>query len=152
MNQNMYIIGTKLVCTLFRLLPNATYTAPNEVRKRTRGTKAQKAKDRVTLITCTNATGTHKIPLVMIGKAENPRCFRAKPCPLPYKAQKNAWNDYRLTKWWFHDVFLPEVKKRTSSKVALIADNFGSHDANDPLLQDPQVEWILLPPNCASVH
>ncbi len=33
-----------------------------------------------------------------------------------------------FSKWWFHDVFLPEVKKRTSSKVSLIADNFGSHD------------------------
>ena len=77
----------------FCLIPNATYTASNEVRRCTRGTKAQKAKDRVTLITCTNATGTHEIPLVMIGKAENPRCFRTKQCLLPYKAQKNAWND-----------------------------------------------------------
>ena len=44
-------------------------------------------KDSVMLITCTHATGTHKIPLAMIGKAENPYC------PLPYKSQKNAWND-----------------------------------------------------------
>ncbi len=57
-----------------------------------------------------------------------------------------------FSKWWFHDVFLPEVKKRTSNKVALIADNFGSHDPDDTLLQDPQVEWVLLPPNCTSVH
>ena len=48
---------------------------------------------------------------------------------------------------FLHDVFLPEMKKRTSSKVALIADNIGSHDPNDTLLQDPQVEWVLLPPN-----
>ena len=104
------------------------------------------------LITCTNATGTHKIPLAMIGKAENPRCFRTKQCLLPYKAQKNAWNDCALTKWWFHDVVLSEVKKRTSKKIALIADNFGSHDANDTALQDPHVEWIFLPPNCTSVQ
>ena len=45
-------------------------------------------------------------------------------------------------KWWFHDVLLSEVKKRTSKKIA---DNFGSHDANDTALQDPQVEWIFLP-------
>ncbi len=33
----------------FRLIPSATYTAPNEQRRRVRGTKeAQKAKDRVT--------------------------------------------------------------------------------------------------------
>lgn len=34
----------------------------------------------------------------------------------------------------------------------MLADNFGSHDINDPALQDPQVKWILLPPNCTSVH
>ena len=53
----------------FRLIPSATYTARNEAWKRTHGTKAQKAKDCVTLVTCTNATGTHKLPLAMIGKA-----------------------------------------------------------------------------------
>ena len=72
----------------FRLIPSATYTAPNEQRQRVRGTKAQKAKDCVTLITCTNATGTHKIPLAMIGKAANPHCFRSCPSPLPYNSQK----------------------------------------------------------------
>ena len=59
----------------FKLLPSATYTSKSENRKNVRGTKAQKAKERVTLITCTNATGTHKIPLAMIGKPANPRCF-----------------------------------------------------------------------------
>ena len=58
----------------FRLIPSATYTARNEARKRTCGTKAQKAKDRVTLITC---TGLQK-------------------SSLPYKSQKNAWNDHVL--------------------------------------------------------
>ena len=67
----------------FRLIPSATYTAPNEQQRRIRGTKAQKAKDRVTLITCTNATGTHKIPLAMIAKATKPCCFRSCPSPLP---------------------------------------------------------------------
>ena len=53
----------------FKLIPHSTYTARNEERRQVRGTKAQKVKDRVTLITCTNATGTHKIPRAMIGKA-----------------------------------------------------------------------------------
>jgi hypothetical protein len=80
----------------FRLIPNATYTAPNEQQRRTQGTKAQK--DRVTLITYTNATGTHKIPLAVIGKAAQPCCFRTCPSSLPYNSQKNAWNDHVLTK------------------------------------------------------
>ncbi len=64
----------------FKLIPHSTYTAPNEERRQVRGTKSQKEKDRVTLITCTNATGTHKIPLAMIGKAKVAVClFTDKP-------------------------------------------------------------------------
>ena len=77
----------------FKLIPHSTYTAQNEARRRVRGTKAQKAKDRVTLITCTNASGSHKLPLAMIGKAAKPWCFRVNPSPIPYNNQPNAWND-----------------------------------------------------------
>ena len=68
----------------FQLIPHSTYTARNEERRQVRGAKAQKAKDRVTLITCTNATATHKIPLAIIGKAAKPRCFRVRQSPIPY--------------------------------------------------------------------
>ena len=51
-----------------------------------------------------------------------------------------------------NDVFLPEIRKRTSRQVVLLADNFGSHVIDDLALQDPQVKWILLPPNCTAVH
>ena len=72
----------------FKLLSSATYTSRSENRKNVRGTKAQKAKDRITLITCTNATGTYKIPLAMIGKPTIPRCFRIRQSPVPYNFQK----------------------------------------------------------------
>ncbi len=36
--------------------------------------------------------------------------------------------------------------------MVLLTDNLGSHDSDDPALQDPQVKRILLPPNCTSVH
>ena len=71
----------------FKLIPHSTYAARNEERRQVRGTKAQKVKDRVTLITCTNATGTHKIPLSMIGKAAKPRCFRVRQSSIPYNNQ-----------------------------------------------------------------
>ena len=71
----------------FKLIPHSTYTAQNEERRQVQRTKAQKAKDRVTLITCTNATGTHKIPLAMIGKAAKPRCFHVRQSPIPYNNQ-----------------------------------------------------------------
>ena len=98
----------------FKLIPHSTYTARNEERRQVRGAKAQKAKDRVTLITCTNATGTHKIPLAMIGKVANPWCFRVRQSPIPYNNQSNAWNVSKLTMWWFRYVFLPQIRKQTS--------------------------------------
>ena len=71
------------------------------------------------------------------------------PCHITLK---NAWNDHILGKWWFHVVFLPSLRNRTSRKIILTADNFGSHDTTDTGLQDQQVEWVLLPPNRTSVH
>ena len=101
----------------FKLIPHSTYKARNEERRQVRGTKAQKAKDRVTLITCTNATATHKIPLAMIGKAAKPLRFRVRQSPIPYNNQSNAWNDSKLTKWWFRDVFLSQIRSRLQEKL-----------------------------------
>ena len=45
---------------------------------------------------CSNATGDHKLPLMFIGKAANPRCFKyvnKQALPVAYYAQKNAWVD-----------------------------------------------------------
>ncbi len=41
----------------YRAMPARTYLAYNESRKTVRGTKALKAKDRVTLVLCVNADG-----------------------------------------------------------------------------------------------
>ena len=45
-------------------------------RQAGRGSKAMKAKDRITVILCVNSTGTCKIPPTVIGSAKNPRCFK----------------------------------------------------------------------------
>ena len=53
------------------------------------GTK--NAKDRVTINACTNASGTIKLPLLLIGKAKNLRCFRKinkEALPVAYRNQK----------------------------------------------------------------
>ena len=76
----------------------------------------------------------------MIGKAAKPRYFRVRQSPIPCNNQSNAWNDSKLTKWWFQDVFLSQIRKQTSRQVVLLADNFGSHNTDDPALQDPQVK------------
>jgi len=47
---------------------------PNKDISNTRGKK--KTKDCVSLIVCANASRTHKIPCVMIGKSKKPACIK----------------------------------------------------------------------------
>ena len=72
----------------FRAIPNRTYLKPSENDKRPagHGLKAMKAKDRITIILCSNSTGTCKVhvPPTVIGSAKNPRCFKDNPPCLPY--------------------------------------------------------------------
>ena len=49
-----------------RAMPVRTYLATVENRKTVRGTKALKAKDRVTLIICVNASGINLIIYIML--------------------------------------------------------------------------------------
>ena len=74
---------------LYKVLPSKTLASTSERQAST----IQQPKERVTLMTCSNATGMHKLPLLVIGKAENPRCFKninKKALPVHYYSQKNA--------------------------------------------------------------
>ena len=72
----------------YRAMPTKGYISNVESRKITRGTKALKAKDRVTLLLCVNETGTYKIPPLLLGSAKKPRCFRDSPSAIPYVSKK----------------------------------------------------------------
>ena len=71
----------------FKLLPRRTCICSFENKKSLRGTKALRAKDRITAYICMNATGT-KVPIYIIGTAKNPRCFRLGASAVHYLSQK----------------------------------------------------------------
>ncbi|KII60565.1 hypothetical protein RF11_16340 [Thelohanellus kitauei] len=53
----------------------------------------KKAMDRVTMLCCTNTSGTDKRKLLIIGNSARPRCFkrlRMERLPVEYQANKNA--------------------------------------------------------------
>ena len=133
----------------FRCLPNRAYVSAGS-RRRARGSKAMKNKDRVTLVLAVNATGSHKIPVAVIGKAAVPLCFKSPraPCPLPYFSQQSAWMDGVVYEKWFNTVFVPAVRARTRLPCVLVVDNCGAHGK----LEHPQVAICPLPPNVTSVH
>lgn len=120
----------------YRCMPNRTYiVGGGDVRQLGKGTKAMKAKDRVTAVFCSNSTGTCKVPPLIIGTSKQPHCFRDARCPLPYIDQKKAWMDKERYKHWWFNVFLPCIREFTTEKVALLMNSCSGHDKTitDPL-------------------
>ncbi len=93
----------------FQLLLRCSLLTPNEDISTTKGKK--KAKDRVSLIVCTNASRTHKIPCALIGKPKEPAYIKDRQWPIPYLNQVKAWMDVETCWKWFNEVFYLEVKK-----------------------------------------
>jgi hypothetical protein len=75
----------------FHLLPKYNLLMPDEDISTTR--RKKKSKDRVTLIVCANAMGTHKIPCALIDKLKAPACINDRKWPVPYFSQAKAWMD-----------------------------------------------------------
>ena len=136
----------------FRLLPDKTLAASFE---KTAGGR-KKAKDRVTINACSNASGMIKLPLHLIGKSKRPRCFKGLKMdllPLKYSSQKNAWMNSELFHDWFHQDFVPYVRSKLSSlgrecKVVLVLDNCSAHPNAEELVSDDGKIFVkYLPPN-----
>lgn len=90
----------------WKLLPTKTFVSSDE--KMAPGRKL--AKDRLTFMVCTNASGTHKVKLLVIGKAKKPRSFKQDfVIPVNYRHSKSAWMNAYIFKDWFHNCFVPEV-------------------------------------------
>lgn len=138
----------------FKMLPSKTLAAKNE--KEARGYKQQK--ERVTLMACCNADGSHKLPLLVIGKSRKPRCFQnseMRTLPVVYCAQRKAWMDSDIFSKWFHENFVPDVKKELGKrklplKAVLLIDNAPSHPS-DLSLRSGDIRAVFLPPNVTAL-
>lgn len=74
----------------------------------------KQSKDRVTALFCSNASGSHQIPLLVLGKSKTPRCLASLMTPnlknkrlkylsmlgVTYTHQKNAWMDKEIFLLW----------------------------------------------------
>lgn len=116
------------------------------------------AKERVTAMVCANASGSHALDLLVIGKSKKPRCFKnIKTLPVIYRSQKNQWMDAAIFTEWYKDIFIPSVKKhrkqnKKEGKVLLIIDNAPTHPGLDVLNKiDGNIQVMFLPPNVTSI-
>ncbi|XP_046492917.1 jerky protein homolog-like [Neodiprion pinetum] len=112
----------------YKMLPSSTLTAASEAG----AFGIKEKKERVTIMACSNASGTLKLPLVLIGKSAKPRAIKnLKMLPVYYKSQKSAWMTSGLFKEWFEDAFVPAVSKflaeKGLKKAVLFVDNCAAH-------------------------
>lgn len=74
---------------------------------------------------CSNANGSHKLPLVFIHKSS---LFQEHGAlPVKYSSQCNAWMDSEILVRWFEGEFVPSVKHLTDRglepKALLLLDH-----------------------------
>ncbi|XP_052130772.1 tigger transposable element-derived protein 6-like [Frankliniella occidentalis] len=113
-------------------------------------------KDRFTAAMCANATGTHRLPLLVIGKYQNPRCFKhVVSLPVHYRWQKSSW----ITSVIFSDWLLTfkrlverhQAKNGRSGKVLLLVDNCAAHNTVEGFDFGDKFKLVFLPPNTTSL-
>ena len=135
----------------FKLMPDKTLASSFE--KSAVGRKTQK--ERVTINACANASGSTKLPLLLIGKSKNPRCFKnisREQLPVTCVNQKNAWVNTSLFAEWFHTSFVPIIQKKLvdmglEPRGVLLLDNCSAHPNESELVsKDGKVAAKFLPP------
>lgn len=135
----------------WRALPTGTLVSQDE--KSAPGRKIPK--DRLTFMPCCNASGTHKLPLLILGKSKNPRVFKNASLPVIYNGSKKGWMTRQLFSDWFRKNFIPDVSDfleniNRPKKALLLIDNAPSHLVTEEM-HDPNFRILLMPPNCTAI-
>ncbi|UYV72204.1 hypothetical protein LAZ67_9002170 [Cordylochernes scorpioides] len=135
----------------WKKMPTRTYIAKSE--KNASGFKA--AKDRVTLLLCSNASGDRMLKPLLVNRSLKPRALKGKDLntlPVHWMANKKAWVTTAIFTEWFNKCFVPEVEDYMKEmglefKILLILDNAPGH----PNLEHPNIKVVFFPPNTTSL-
>nr|XP_012151876.1 PREDICTED: tigger transposable element-derived protein 1-like [Megachile rotundata] len=136
----------------WKKMPERTYLA--KAHKSASGHKA--AKSRITVFFCCNASGDHVMKPLVINKSKTPRSFKGikiNNLPVYWMANKKAWVTATLFNEWFHNFFVPDVKRYLSKKglpfkTLLLIDNAPGHPQD---LHHENVQVVFLPKNTTSL-
>ena len=124
----------------YRLLPNQTYRVKGKKLK-----SGKLSKVRLSILLGANQTGTEKLPVLVIGRSQKPRCFKSTKVPLMYRANKKSWMTSELFKEYLDK--LNEKMVLGNRKILLFVDNCPAH----PRLKYTNIELVFFPPNTTSV-
>jgi hypothetical protein len=139
----------------WRCLPRDTLVCADE----TNPSGFKEARERVTVLVCSNAAGTHQCELLVISKSKNPRplkeLIKKGKLPLIYKGNKKAWITRDLMSEWFENHFVKKARRHCTKiglaedcKILLVLDNCSAHPQG---LQKDNVTVLFLPPNTTSL-
>ena len=105
----------------YHMMPNKTLHFRGE-----RCTGGKQSKERISVLVGANMAGTEKLKLLVIGKAEKPRCFKnVKSLPVDYKNNRKAWMTSDIFVDWLKSL---DKKFRVQNRHCLmIVDNCTSH-------------------------
>lgn len=132
----------------FKLVPERSLTTCAVAGQR-------QSKERISLLLASNADGSHKLPLWIVGKRSNPRCFgaarvRISNLNITWKYNAKAWMTTSIFADWLR-WFAKEVKGRN---ILLLMDNFSAHVSAVELLKEEEgfehINVVYLPPNTTS--
>ena len=111
----------------------------------------KKNKERITIGLCCNSDGSEMLEPVIIGRHENPRCFKGiniKNIGINYYSNSKAWMTAIIFDKWICNWDLKLRKENNKRKILLLLDNASCHKVNQCLLTN--IEVLFLPPNCTS--
>ncbi|XP_069964571.1 tigger transposable element-derived protein 1-like [Bactrocera oleae] len=145
------VFNTDETGLFWKKMPSRTFIAKS--MKAASGFKA--AKDRITFLLCSNASGARMLNPLLLNKALHPRTLKdinLTELPVHFMANKKAWVTSAVFTTWFNDCFVPEVEKYVTEmglpfKVLLIVGNAPGH----PCLEHPNVQVVFLPHNTTSL-
>jgi hypothetical protein len=128
----------------YKSLPNGPLNEANKVSASSTTKEA-----RITIMPCSNAAGTHQLPLLIIGKAPKPDVLNK----VYYVSSKSALMTRDIFTLWFHTEFVPQVKMFLHSmnlpeKAILFIDTCRAHSPN---LRDGDIIVKCLPQNTSSL-
>ena len=132
----------------FRLLASRTYAFEEES---VRGSKHITSKDRLSLLLCTNMTGTDKRRPLIIGKSQRPtalkrRSISIRQLGIEYYSNANGWMTAPIFQCWLKSWNEELIKQKR--EILLLIDNAPSHIIDDSGYSNIKVQF--LPPNTTS--
>lgn len=136
----------------WKKMPDRTFVAKSI--KSASGYKT--AKDRITILFCSNASGDYIMKPLVINKAQTPRAFKGiikENLPVYWMANKKAWVTAATFSHWFYTMFVPDVKRYLNSKgqpikALLLVDNAPGHPID---LEHENIKVVFLPKNTTSL-